>query len=459
MIEARNYPAEPFRIKMVESIAMIDRPEREKRIAAAGYNLFGLKSEDVYIDLLTDSGTPALSDYQWAGMMQGDEAYAGSRNFFHLQEAVADIMGFKHTLPTHQGRAAENVLFTIYIKPGQYVPNNMHFDTTKAHVEHKQGRTVDLINDDAFNPTIRTPFKGDMDLNKLERFLSEHKGQVPLVMITVTNNSGGGQPVSMANIRAVAQITHEYGLPFFIDAARFAENAFFIKEREPGYADKTIKQIVREMFSYADGCTMSAKKDGINNIGGFLAMNDDSIYQQAQVLGVLFEGFTTYGGMAGRDMEVIARGLYEAIDYDYLAYRIGHVRYLGDRLLEAGVPIIEPVGGHAVYLDGRRFLPHIPQEQFPAQALGVALYVEAGVRGVEVGSVLAGRDPETGKNIFPELDMLRLTIPRRVYTHRHMDVVADACAAVYKRRDSIRGLKFTYEPPILRHFTAKFDFA
>lgn len=448
--------AEPFRIKVVEPVKMTTREERAEKIAAAGYNLFGLRSTEVYIDLLTDSGTSAMSDNQWAGMMLGDEAYAGSKNYFNLERAVQEITGFKHVLPTHQGRAAENLLLYVLLKEGQFVPNNMHFDTTKAHVLHKGGVPVDLVTPEAYDPTSQYPFKGDMDVAKLDAFLAEHAAKVPLVMLTVTCNSGGGQPVSLKNIRAVSEVARKHGKPFFIDACRFAENAYFIKQREAGYQSKTIAEIVAEMFSYADGCTMSSKKDALVNIGGFLAVNDQALYQAASGLAVLFEGFPTYGGLAGRDMEAMARGLREVIEEDYLAYRVGQVKYLGDKLLEYGVPIIEPIGGHAVYLDAKRFLPHIPQQQFPAQALGVELYIEGGVRGVEIGTNLAGRNPTTGDHDYPKLEMLRLTIPRRVYTNRHMDVIAVACANVYERREEIRGLEYTYEAPILRHFTARF---
>lgn len=448
--------AEPFRIKVVEPVTMTTREERARKIEATGYNLFGLKSTDVYIDLLTDSGTSAMSDNQWAGIMLGDEAYAGSKNYYNLLSSVEDVFGFPYVVPTHQGRAAENLLLYTLLRAGNFVPNNMHFDTTKAHVLHKGGVPVDLVRQEAFDPTSPYPFKGDMDLDRLESFLAEHNAKVPLVMLTITCNSGGGQPVSMSNIRGVSAIAKKFNKPFFIDACRFAENAYFIKQREAGYSEKTVADIVREMFSYADGCTMSAKKDALVNIGGFLALKDAALYQQTSGLAVLFEGFPTYGGLAGRDMEAIARGLREVIDEDYLAYRVGQVKYLGDLLLKYGVPIIEPVGGHAVYLDARRFLPHLPQDQFPAQALGVELYIEGGVRGVEIGTCLAGRNPATNDHDYPKLEMLRLTIPRRVYTDRHMDVIAVACANVWDRRSGIAGLEFTYEAPILRHFTAKF---
>ena len=448
--------AEPFRIKVVEPVKMTTREERAEKIAAAGFNLFGLKSTEVFIDLLTDSGTSAMSDNQWAGMMLGDEAYAGSKNYFNLERTVQELTGFKHVLPTHQGRAAENLLLYVLLAAGQFVPNNMHFDTTKAHVLHKGGVPVDFVTHEAYDPTSQYPFKGDMDVVRLDAFLAEHATSVPLVMLTVTCNSGGGQPVSLKNIRAVSEVAKKYGKPFFIDACRFAENAYFIKQREPGYENKAIAAIVAEMFSYADGCTMSAKKDALVNIGGFLAVNDHALYQAASGLAVLFEGFPTYGGLAGRDMEAMARGLYEVIEEDYLTYRIGQVKYLGDKLLEYGVPIIEPIGGHAVYLDAKRFLPHIPQHRFPAQALGVELYIEGGVRGVEIGTNLAGRNPATGDHDYPKLEMLRLTIPRRVYTNRHMEIIAVACANVHERRAEITGLEYTFEAPILRHFTARF---
>jgi len=449
--------AEPFRIKMVEPVRMTTEAERAELIQNAGFNLFGLRSDAVYIDLLTDSGTSAMSDNQWAGIMSGDEAYAGSRNFYNLQQAVHDVMGFRHVIPTHQGRAAENLLFTVMLKEGQYVPNNMHFDTTKAHVLHKQGKPVDLVRDEAYDPTSNYPFKGDMDIDKLEKFIAEHGvANIPLVMLTITCNSGGGQPVSMQNIKEVSRVAKQHELPFFLDACRFAENAWFIKRREQGYSDKSIPEIVREMMSYADGCTMSAKKDALVNIGGFLAVNDDKLHQDASVWAVLFEGFPTYGGLAGRDMEAMARGLREVLDESYLSNRIGQVAYLGQQLLDAGIPVIEPIGGHAVYLDAKRFLPHLPQAQFPAQSLGVELYIEAGVRGVEIGTVLAGRSLETNEHDYPRLEMLRLTIPRRVYTNRHMDVVAQGCINVFERRDAVRGLELTYEAPVLRHFTARF---
>ncbi len=453
----QNYPAEPFKIKVVEPIKMTTKEERSKYIKEANYNLFSLSSDQVYIDLLTDSGTNAMSDYQWAGMMIGDESYAGSRNFFNLKETIKDILGFPEFVPTHQGRAAENLLLSLLVNENDYIPNNMHFDTTKAHVLHKKGIPVDLVIDEAYDSTSNYSFKGNMDLNKLQNFI-EDKGvdNIPLILLTITCNSGGGQPVSMGNIKGVSEIAKSYNLPFYIDACRFAENAYFIKQREPGFENKSIKEIVREMFSYADGCTMSAKKDAIVNIGGFLALRDKDLYQKASSLAVLFEGFPTYGGLAGRDLEAISRGLQEVIEESYLSYRIGQTNYLGQKLLEAGIPIMEPPGGHAIYIDAKRFLPHLSQDEFPAQALGVELYIEAGVRGVEIGTVLAGRDPNTGEHDYPELELLRLTIPRRVYTNNHMDVVANGLKNIYDRKESITGLQITYETDILRHFTAKF---
>ncbi len=450
--------AEPYRIKVIEPVRRTTRQEREELIRRAGYNPFRLPAEAVYIDLLTDSGTSAMSDRQWAGLMIGDESYAGSRNFYHLQATVERIFGFPHVIPTHQGRAAENVLFTTLLKEGQVVPNNMHFDTTKAHVLHKGGRPVDCPVTAAYDPTQPEPFKGNVDLGKLEELIrTEGPAKIPFLMVTATCNSGGGQPVSLANLRGVKEVASRYGIPVFIDACRFAENAYFIKQREPGQAGRSLGEIAREMFSYADGCTMSAKKDALVNIGGFLALRDEQLYREASVWAVLFEGFPTYGGLAGRDLEAMARGLEEVLDESYLAHRIGQVEYLARRLLQAGVPIVEPPGGHAVYVDVRRFLPHLPQGQFPAWALSVALYVEAGVRSVEVGTVLAGRDPATGDHDYPRLELLRLAIPRRVYTQTHLELVARAIIRLYGQRDRIKGFRFTFEPPVLRHFTARFE--
>ena len=457
-MDIKNYPAEPFRIKVVETVKMIDKDQRAKVAKEAGYNTFLINSEDVYIDLLTDSGTNAMSDKQWAGMMIGDEAYAGSRNFHHLEETVQEIFGFKHLVPTHQGRGAENLLSRIAIKPDQYVPGNMYFTTTRYHQEANGGIFVDIINDDAHDAGKNVPFKGDIDLNKLEKLIKEKGAEnIAYVCLAVTVNLAGGQPVSMKNMKAVRELTKKHGIKVFYDATRCVENAYFIKEQEAGYADKSIKEIVREMFSYADGCTMSGKKDCIVNIGGFLCMNDEELFQAAKEFVVVFEGMPSYGGMAGRDMEAMAIGLKEALQFEYIEHRIKQVRYLGDKLLEAGVPIIEPVGGHAVFLDARRFCPHLKQTEFPAQALAAELYIESGVRSMERGIVSAGRDPKTRENHVPKLETVRLTIPRRVYTYKHMDIVADAVIKLYKHKEVIKGLKFVYEPKQLRFFTARFE--
>lgn len=453
-----NYQAEYYKIKMIEPLKKTTREYRENLLKKIEYNLFYLDSKDVFIDLLTDSGTSAMSDSQWSAMMVGDEAYAGSSSFHRLEYAIKKNMGYKYVLPTHQGRAAENILFLIMIKKGDYVPNNMHFDTTKAHVLHKKGVPIDVVCDEAFNPTSKYPFKGNIDINKLKNLIEDKgKDKIPLVMITITCNSGGGQPASMENIKKVRELTKKYDIPFFLDACRFAENAYFIKKREIGYENKSIKEIVLEMMSYSDGCTFSGKKDALSNIGGFLALNDEKLYLEGATWLVLFEGFITYGGMSGRDMEAMAQGLEEVLDENYLETRIKQVEYLGNRLLEANIPIIQPIGGHAVYIDVGRFSPHISKDNFPGQALAVELYLEAGIRSVEIGTVLAGREPKTGKNIHPKLELLRLAIPRRVYTNAHMNVVANALINIYKRREKIEGFKFIYEPPRLRHFLARFE--
>jgi tyrosine phenol-lyase len=449
--------AEPYKIKMVEPIKMTTREQREQALKKAGYNTFLLDSEDVYIDLLTDSGTNAMSDNQWSGLMLGDEAYAGSKNFKHLERAVRELYGFKYVVPTHQGRGAENILSQIMIKPGDYVPGNMYFTTTRAHQELNGGIFVDVIIDEAHDPSNEHPFKGNIDLNKLQALIDEvGPEKIPYICLAVTVNLAGGQPVALENMRAVYELAQKYGIKVMMDATRCVENACFIKHREPGYADKSIHEIVLEMFSYADGATMSGKKDGLVNIGGFLALNDEELYQKATSLVVVYEGMPSYGGMAGRDMEALARGMYESMDYYFIAHRLAQVQYLGDRLMEAGIPIVRPVGGHAVFLDARAIYPHIPQDEFPAQMLAAQLYLESGVRSMERGIVSAGRDKD-GNHHYPKLELVRLTIPRRVYTYAHLDVVADSVIAVYKNRDNVRGLRFVYEPPVLRFFTARFE--
>lgn len=457
-MDINQYPAEPFRIKVVETVKMISREERERVIKEAGYNTFLINSEDVYIDLLTDSGTNAMSDKQWAGMMIGDEAYAGSKNFHHLDAAVKELFGFKYMVPTHQGRGAENLLSQICIQPGQYVPGNMYFTTTRYHQERNGGIFVDIIRDEAHDAGLEIAFKGDIDLNKLQKLIDEKGAEnIAYVCLAVTVNLAGGQPVSMKNMRAVRELTNKYGIKVFYDATRCVENAYYIKEQEEGFANKTIKEIVHEMFSYADGCTMSGKKDCLVNIGGFLCMNDEELFSSAKELVVVYEGMPSYGGLAGRDMEAMAIGLYESMQFEYIEHRIKQVRYLGEKLKEAGVPVIEPIGGHAVFLDARRFCPHLTQDQLPAQSLAANLYVESGVRSMERGIVSAGRDKNTGKNHSPKLETVRLTIPRRVYTYRHMDLVADAVIKLYQHKEKIKGLKFVYEPKQLRFFTARFE--
>jgi tryptophanase len=451
--------AEPYKIKMVETIRKTTRAEREKWMKEAKYNLFKLKSEYVFIDLLTDSGTGAMSDKQWAEIMLGDESYAGATSYFKLKETIKDLLGFEFFLPTHQGRAAENVLFSVLIKEGNIVPGNSHFDTTKGHIEFRKAKAVDCTIDEAFDTELIHPFKGNVDLNKLEKvFKTYPKEQIPLVVVTITCNSSGGQPVSMANLKDVHELSQKYGIPVYFDSARFAENAYFIKIREKGYENKTIKEIVKEMFSHADGMTMSSKKDGIVNIGGFIGLRDENIFKQASVFNIMFEGYITYGGMAGRDMGALSQGLKEATEFDYLDARIGQVAYLGQKIKSYGIPIQEPTGGHAIFVDVKKFFPHIPQSEYPAQLLGCELYIEGGVRGVEIGTLLADRDPVTRIDRYPALELLRLAIPRRVYTNNHMDYIAASLANVWERRNEIkRGLKITYEAPIMRHFTVEME--
>jgi tryptophanase len=453
-----KFPSEPFKIKVVEPIRRTTHKERDRLLREAGYNLFQVPAESVYVDLLTDSGTSAMSDRQWAGLMVGDESYAGSRNYYHLADTVRSIFGYIHVIPTHQGRMAEHLLFSTIVKPGMCVPNNIHFDTTRANVEHQQAEALDLVIKEAYDPHCELPFKGNMDLGRLEETIHRvGHNNIPLVMMTITNNSGGGQPVSMDNIRRVRELLNRYHIPLFFDACRFAENCFFIKEREPAYANTSIVDIARKLFSYGDGCTMSAKKDGLVNIGGFLSLNDGQWAQDITNMLILVEGFPTYGGLAGRDLEAMARGLQEVLDEDYLSFRVGQVRYLGELLDQAGVPILKPIGGHAVYLNAKEFLPHIPQSNFPAQALAVALYRDYGIRGVEIGTLMFGKtDPVTGRTIHPELEMVRLAIPRRVYTNMQITYVAESIIELYRRRELIHGLALTYEAPMLRHFTARF---
>lgn len=450
---------EPFKIKVVEPIKFTTREEREEILKTAGYNVFNIPAEDVIIDLLTDSGTSAMSSRQWAGIMDGDESYAGSKSFFRFEEVVRKITGFKHIIPVHQGRAAEKILFSIVAGPGKYIPNNTHFDTTRANIEFVGGNAIDLPIPEGTQPDVWHPFKGNMDVERLENFIKE-KGpkNIPLVMLTVTNNSNGGQPVSMQNIREVKEICNKYHIPLFIDACRFAENAYFIKKREKGYENKTILEIVKEMFSYADGCTMSVKKDGFANIGGFLAMNDDELALKARNVLIVTEGFPTYGGLAGRDLEAIAQGLEEVLDENYLIYRIRSIEYLAEKLIERGIPVLIPPGGHAVYLDAKKFAPHIPPEQFPGQSIVVELYRVGGIRSVEIGSVMFGkRDKETGKFIPHTMELVRLAVPRRVYTQSHIDYVIEVVAEVYRNKDKLKGYKIVWEAPLLRHFTARFE--
>ncbi|PKP53689.1 MAG: tyrosine phenol-lyase [Bacteroidetes bacterium HGW-Bacteroidetes-1] len=451
--------AESYKIKMVESIHRSNRNEREKWIKEARYNLFNLRSEQVFVDLLTDSGTGAMSDRQWSEMMLGDESYAGASSYYKLKNAIADITGFEFFLPTHQGRAAENVLFSAMIKEGDIVPGNSHFDTTKGHIEFRKAIAVDCTIDEAFDTTLDHPFKGNIDIEKLENVFINNSGhKIPMVIITITCNTSGGQPVSMQNIQQVSQLSQKYGVKVIFDGARFAENAYFIKKREPAYADKTIREIVREMFSYSDAMTMSSKKDAIVNMGGFIGFREEELFNKASVFNIMFEGFITYGGMSGRDMNALAQGLYEGTDFDYLETRISQVEYLGKMLKDAGVPAQFPFGGHAIFVDAKRFLPDLPKEQYIAQTLAVELYLEGGVRGVEIGTIMADRDPITRENRYPNLEMVRLAIPRRTYTNNHMEYVAASLINVFERRSGIKtGYCIVKEAPILRHFTVELE--
>jgi len=451
-------PVEPYRIKVIEPIHRISRAERERVLQAAGLNVFGIPAEKVYIDLLTDSGTSAMSDSQWAALMVGDESYAGAKSFFRLEDSVRRIFGFPHVIPTHQGRAAERILFEEMLKKGDYVPNNIHFDTTRANVEVRGGRAVDLAVEAVYDPHSNALFKGDMDVDKLKRLIRQ-KGtkRIPVVMMTITNNSGGAQPVSLENIRRVSLVCHEHKIPFYIDACRFAENAYFIKKLEPAYKNRSLLEIAREIFSLADGATMSAKKDALVNIGGFITLADDAFAQRLKNRLIISEGFPTYGGLAGRDLEAMARGLEEVMHEDYMEHRLGQVAYLSGLLDQAGVPVYKPAGGHAVYVLADEFLPHIPREQYPGWALTVVLYREAGIRAVEIGGVMFAKDKPGGggRVLYPRLEMVRLSIPRRVYTASHLKYVADALAAIHKKRETVRGLKIVEQAPHLRHFTVR----
>ena len=450
--------AEPFKIKMVELLRMTTREEREQAIREAGYNTFLTRSRDVYIDLLTDSGTAAMSDRQWSGLMLGDEAYAGSENFYHLEAVVREYYGYEYLVPTHQGRGAENLMSQLLIKPGDHVPGNMYFTTTRLHQELAGGAFVDVIVDDAHEPESCFPFKGNVDINKLHQLVQEVGAKrVPYISLEGNVNMAGGQPFSMANLKELHDYCRKHDIPIMLDATRTIENAWFIREREDGYANKSLRVILREICDLTDGCTMSAKKDALVNIGGFFACNDAELFRKAQNLVVVYEGLHTYGGLAGRDMEAMAQGIREAVAEEHQAARIGQVHYLGEKLDDAGIPIVMPIGSHAIFIDAKRFLPHVDQDDYPAQALAAELYIESGIRSMERGNVSAGRDPKTGKNRRPALELVRLTIPRRVYTQAHMDVVAESVIDVHKRRENIRGLKMVYEPEYLRFFQARFE--
>ena len=450
--------AEPYKIKMVEPVRITTHQEREAAIKKAGYNTFLLRSDDVYIDLLTDSGTSAMSDRQWAGLMLGDESYAGSANFYHLEESIQKNYGYKYVVPTHQGRAAEHIISQLLIKKGDYIPGNMYFTTTKLHQELAGGIFVDVIIDEAHDPENEHPFKANIDLDKLETLIKE-KGadRIPYVSMATTVNMAGGQPISLENLKAVRELTQKYGIKIIHDMTRVAENAYFIKKREPGYADKSVKEIVKEICSLTDGATMSAKKDALVNIGGFLAVNDEELFDKARNMVVIYEGLHTYGGMAGRDMEALAIGIEESVDHDHIRARVGQVEYLGQKIIDMGIPVVKPIGSHGIFLDAKKMLPHLSQDELPAQSLAAEIYLDSGVRAMERGVVSAGRNPETGEHNYPSLELVRLTVPRRVYTQAHMDVVAESVEAVYEQRSEVTGLKFVYEPRYLRFFQSRFE--
>lgn len=454
-----HYPAEPFRIKMVEPIRLISRRERQKVLKKVSYNLFAIPAEDVYIDLLTDSGTGAMSQNQWAAIMEGDESYAGAKSYYRLAAVMEEIFGFEYFVPTHQGRAAENILTAVMVKPGDYVPSNMHFDTTEGNVLARGGIPQNLVIDEGLDPRSHHPFKGNMDIDRLRRFIQKVGAKnIPFGTMTITNNAGGGQPVSLENLRQVSETYHEFGIPFFIDCARYAENCYFIKLREPGCSVMTPLQIAQQIFKLADGAWMSAKKDAIVNIGGFLAVRNPELSQKINNELILREGFVTYGGLAGRDLDAMAVGLMEGLDEEYLKYRLAQIEYVADGMLDAGIPIIEPAGGHGVFIDAGSLLPHIPHEQFPGQSLSVALYENGGIRGVEIGSVMFSYpDPNTGKMVYPQLELVRLAIPRRVYTQTHLDYVIEITKKTAEQKDKLKGYRFTEAPKLLRHFTAKFE--
>jgi len=454
-----KYPVEPFKIKMVEPIKILDREQRIKKIKQAKYNLFNVKAEDIFIDLLTDSGTSAMSDSQWAGIMRGDESYAGSRSYLRFEKTIKDIFGYENVIPTHQGRAAEALLFSTILKPGDYVPSNIHFDTTEGNIRNNGGIPIACVIDKGLDPASTYPFKGNIDINKLQKLVDEvGVDNIPIAMITITNNSGGGQPVSLENIKQVYHFWKKLNVPFFIDACRYAENAYFIKMREKGYENSSIKDIAKEIFAHADGATMSAKKDALVNIGGFLTLKDSELAQRLISKLIITEGFRTYGGLSGRDLEAVAIGLQEGLNEDYLKYRIEQTAYLGESLLEQGIPIVRPPGGHAIYIDALSVLPDIPQENFPAQALAVALYIEGGIRAVEIGSLMfAYTDEKTGETVYPKLELVRLAIPRRVYTRAHLDCVVQTVKKVMDNRNNLKGLRITYQPKLLRHFTVELE--